>query len=457
MTAHRRLLQAILSYLLGIAVRIVVQLATLPILFAYWSATRVGTWMVIFALPAYFVVAGQAFSGAGGTAALAAAREERWDEARAAFRASWIWATSATLLVAAGLAALALLVPDELARDLGFTGAPELRACALWLGIYVLAVCQSSLMLVPLRVSGRYPQHVMFQSVASLAEIAVLAACVTTSQSFGLLAASLAVLRVAITGLQTVLAFRASPALFAPGRIALRTTLRQLVRPSLAFMILPLVYVLNLQGYTLLVGFAFGAQVVAGFVATRVIVRAIDLVMTVLYTIQFNEAGYLGDGKREFQRRQLATMTALTLAATIGFALVIVPAGPWLQSVLSAGKSQFDPAIALVLLASGSIRALGTTPQAIVAADNGHVHLANRYLVASILALVGAAALAVAGFGLPAILAMLVPAELMLALPAMRAALRHLGWDTEGLARALVSRERVADIAQLARFLVHRG
>jgi hypothetical protein len=42
-SARRRLLGAAISYLGDIATRVAVQLATLPILFAYWPAERVGT------------------------------------------------------------------------------------------------------------------------------------------------------------------------------------------------------------------------------------------------------------------------------------------------------------------------------------------------------------------------------------------------------------------------------
>jgi hypothetical protein len=153
--AQRRLLQALLSYLMGIATRVIVQLAALPILFAHWSAERVGTWMLAFALPSYFIVAGEGFASAGGNLALAAARDDRWDDARSAFRASWLWASLLSVAIAVAFLVSARLVPRANVGNLGFDGVAELHSCALWLGVYIVAVAQGSVMLVPLRIGER--------------------------------------------------------------------------------------------------------------------------------------------------------------------------------------------------------------------------------------------------------------------------------------------------------------
>jgi O-antigen/teichoic acid export membrane protein len=284
----------------------------------------------------------------------------------------------------------------------------------------------------------------------------VLALCVPRSESFATLAGGLALMRVAVALVLAFLAWRASPALFRGTATLVRGSMRVVALPSAAFMILPTVYVLNLQGYTLIVGAAFGAKLVAGFVATRVIVRAVDLVMSVIYASQFNEAGYLGPEKREIQRRQLATMTSITLIGVLVFSLAIVLFGPWFQHVLSAGKSAFDLPVAVVLLVSGLIRALATTPQALVSAENKHMRFAANYLVASLVCLPIAATLAFVGMPLPVVLLLLIPAELAQTIPAFRATLDHLEWGKRDLLRAMVHRERLTDLVRLVQFLVHR-
>ena len=52
---------------LSIAIRIALQFATLPLLFAAWPAGQVGVWLMLFTLPAYVGIVGTGFAGAGGS------------------------------------------------------------------------------------------------------------------------------------------------------------------------------------------------------------------------------------------------------------------------------------------------------------------------------------------------------------------------------------------------------
>ncbi len=170
---------------------------------------------MIFAVPAYLVMAGQAFSGAGGNAALAAAREDRWTHARAAFRASWIWGTGLSALAIAALIVGAMILPADLAREFGFVGQRELCLSTVWLSVYIFALVQAALMLVPLRVSGQYPLSAMALNIAALTEIAVLALCVTQSQSYVFLAAALTGLRCLTAVAIAAIVYRYAPEVFA--------------------------------------------------------------------------------------------------------------------------------------------------------------------------------------------------------------------------------------------------
>lgn len=454
--ANRRLLRGILAFLGSAAMRVAVQVATLPLLFAAWSPERVGGWLLLFALPTYFAVVGQAFSGAGGNVALAAAQEGEWEEARSAMRASWLAATGITLALLAAMLLPAFVFGHQLAGALGVSGTGELLATLPWLGLYVLAIGQTAAIGIAFRIAGRYPQFVLSNSAVTLAEVAVLAACVLVSDSYVPLAAALALLRVAFAAGQFAFARRTAPALFAARAARSRERLRELIKPTLAFVMLPVVYAMNLQGYTLLVGTLYGAAVLAAFVATRTIVRVIDLVTNTMFGIQFLEAGYLGDNKAVIQRRQLATMTLAALVVSLGFSAVLLIAGAWIQQAFTVGKTGFDYDIAIVLLASGTIRALAVTPQAIVSAENRHSTFVVTYLAGSLASFALAFALAANGAPLALVLAMLIPAELSQAIPAMRSALRQVGSDWPTFLASLVSRQRIADVAELIHFLRKR-
>jgi hypothetical protein len=149
-------------------------------------------------------------------------------------------------------------------------------------------------------------------------------------------------------------------------------------------------------------------------------------------------------------------MTSLTLVGSLTFSVVLLLGGSWFQSLLTAGKSSFDLPVAAVLLASGLIRALATTPHALISAENKHGRMAANYLVVSLACLPISAGLALAGAPLTIVLLMLVPAELAQTIPAFRMALHHLEWSKRDLLRALLNRDRLIDMVELARFLGRR-
>lgn len=454
--ANRRLARGIFAFLGSAAMRVAVQVATLPILFASWSPERVGGWLLLFALPAYFAVVGQAFSGAGGTIALAAAQEQKWEKARNAMRAAWLASTAITAVLLGAILLAAWVFREALVSTLSVAPQGELVPTVLWLALYVAAIAQSAAIGIAFRIAQRYPQFILSNATAMLLEVAVLAVCVVLTVSYTVLAAALALLRVTAALIQYLYSRRAARELYGYRPRYVRAEIRGLIKPTLAFVLLPIVYVLNLQAYTLLVGAVFGAAVLAGFVATRTIVRLIDLVTNVVFGIQFFEAGYLADNKLEIQQRQLATMTLATLALALCFGAFLLVAGPLVQEVFTIGKTSFDHDIALVLLASGTIRALAVTPQALVSAENRHASFVTAYLLGSLACLALATGLASTGASLVWVLAVLIPAELAQAIPAFRSALGLVGMSPRAFLRSLVSRQRFMDVADLWRFLTDR-
>ena len=245
---------------------------------------------------------------------------------------------------------------------------------------------------------------------------------------------------------------RVGPTLFGSGGSA-RREVRGLLAPSLAFMAMPVIFGLNLQGYLLIVGARYGPALLAAFAATRTLTRLLDLVTNFAYGLHYFESGYLSGDTRILQRRILATMTTLALTASILFAVVLLIIGPWLQDLYTAGKTAFDPAVAGVLLAAATLRALSASPLAIIAARNRHAPTIAIYLTGSLIAVACAALLSASGASLPVTLALLIVAEACQLVPALRAALRELDLTFSAFFAALLSRDRLRDITDLAQRL----
>lgn len=452
--APKRLARGMLANLVTFATRVTVQFATLPLFFAHWPSDRIGSWMIVFAIPAYVASVGHSFAGAGGNAALAAAQAGDMHRARGDFRTAWALSAAATAALALTFVATGEILLDWLTGELAGVPRADLRGAFWWLALYLVAVSQMSVLDVAFRVAGRYPDHILINAVAQLAEIVAIAICVTASDSLAVLAMGLALLRTAFALINLAFAWRVAPTLFSRGASPLRKSLAKLWKPSFAFMAVPVIMGLNLQGYLLLVGARYGPALLAAFVATRTLTRLLDLFTSFSYGVQYYEAGYLGADRRDIQRRQLATMTSVTALVAIGFSAALLVSGDVLQSLYTLGQTAFDPAIAAVLLLAAGIRALSASPMAMIASENRHSRVVAIYLFGSVFALALAAGLSLLGAPLALVLGGLVLAELAQALPVFRALLRELGLTLGGFFRLIFSRRRLTDIAGIGRLLL---
>ena len=456
MNDQRRLLRGISANLMAVATRIAVQFATLPIFFASWSVEAVGSWLILFAVPAYVALVGNGFAGAGGTAALAAAQAGDLPRARQDFRAAWTISAFSTAALALIFAISAMfLIPSVVDYD-GDVAMWDMAKAAAWLSLYIFATSQMAIFDIPYRVAGRYPDHIFLYNATSLLEIVVIAAAITFSDSLTTLAMSLALFR-CLSALWIYLSARkAAPQMFESGHGDLQASVTDLWRPSLAFMLMPLVFGLNLQGYLLLVGASFGAVVLAGFAATRTLTRLLDLVTNVTYGLQFYESGYIGGDRRAVQKRMLATMTLVSLGIAAIFTISLLAIGPWLQDLYTLGETIFGTSIALVLVTAATLRALSAAPMAVLAADNAHAPVVVLYLAGSAIALLLAVLLGMADLALPIVLLPLILAEASQFLPAMKRALAALEMTAAEFASSLASPERLDDVRGLWRALAKR-
>lgn len=455
-TRRRRLARGIAANLFALASRILVQLATLPVLFAAWPGERVGSWLALFAIPSYIALIGNGFAGAGGSAALAAAQAGDWDRARADFRSAWAIGLVGTLALSVLFVVAGAPLSRLFAEGLSGIGEAELRPALIWLGIYILAVSQTGMLDIAYRVAGRYPTQIVITSSAALIEVAAILATVRADTTVVELAMILALVRIAVVVPAGLIAMRTVPQLFRRGRAAIGASMRDLWRPSLALMLVPLIFGINLQGYVLLVGASYGALAVAAFSATRTLVRLLDFLVNLAYGVQYYEAGYTADDSLAQERRQLATMTLAMLVTSGAFALVLELFGPALQAYYTIGATAFDRGVAGVLLAAGTLRALAATPMALIVAGNRHEGIVVFNLAASALALMLASGLALLDLPLALVLTPLLLAEASQTVPAFAAALGRLGLTWRAFLGLLVSPERIADLAAVAR-LVRRS
>lgn len=370
-----------LAHVFTTAIRIVTQLAFLPILFAFLTAPQVGLWSMLLAIPAYLIIAAQGIATAGTNVAIRMAGTDP-RQAGAALRSVSRRALATTLVawLTIWLLAETLLFPSmthPLPIDLG-----SLRWVALFLGISAMFAAALCVLEVPLRVSGRYPTFVVLIAAGTAAELAGLALALLLGGGFVAMAIAIAAARAGVWLYGRHVARVAAPALFAPENAAPPA----FWRPAFAFMLLPLTYAINLQAYVVLIGAIYGTATLASFVAIRMLARLFDLFTGFVFSASFYEAAHTAAEDKGRLQQRAASLTLLVLFAGLLFWFVLLVVGPWLQQTWTLNKTVFDPWIASIILAAAVCRAVSAFPSAVLAARNEHERFTASYLGLSVAA-----------------------------------------------------------------------
>ena len=455
--AGARLLRGISANLFSLVIRIGSQLTLIPILFAFWPADRVGVWMMLATVPSFIGLIAGGYAAAAANAALSASDNARKRQGRQAFAASMFAATIGTAALSLVVLIAIEAVPQRILGD-GLTPTlPQFRTITALLVAYSFASAWQSALEVPLRLAGRYPEHIAIGSGSAGLDVAAVAVAVAMGGGFVELAAAMAGVRICAFIATYLFARRVSPAVmrWRKGGDTVRYA-KGLLKPALAFIILTLIPVLNLQSYALIVGLAFGPVVLAGFVATRTLARLFDIVVGAVFTIQYFEHAHLDGDTQAKQRRLLATMTVVMLVAAIAFVMFLVLLGGPVQRIWTMGETRFDPAIAAIVVTGALLRGLAASPAAALAARNDHGAHTSAYLGGSIIALAAAIALAIAGAPPLAVIAMIVAAELGHTVAAFARAFAKLNYRARDFLTDLVSTQRLADVTAVLRHVTRR-
>jgi O-antigen/teichoic acid export membrane protein len=318
---------------------VVIQLLTVALLVRFWGAERFGLWAMLTAIPAMLSLGDLGFGAAAGVRmTMELARDEPNEAAKTLRGAIRVIGWAALVIVL--LVALAIwLGQDLLAQWVPELGDGERLLLTVALAVYAIAVLFAGLSQALLRSSGRFAQGMVLSTLTNVLESGFLFAAAGAGLGLAWAAAAWAGGRLAGVCLQWLVAARALPELTqcwwhsAPGRV------RELVKPSLAAMSLPLARTALLQGTVVALGAAAGAALVPAFVAARTLSRIGLQGAQLLTTALMPEfGGAAAQGSIRSVQRMVVLVTGVSLAIAVPFAASLAIAGPWFIKVWSGGQ-----------------------------------------------------------------------------------------------------------------------
>lgn len=437
MSVRQRILAALAANAFGQVVTVGTQLLLTPLFFAKWGAALYGEWLLLSALPAYLTMADLGIGSAAGNDMTMRAGAGDRQGAQATYRGAF--------RVAAAVGLLTLLLGLALAFgkfSLNTPPTPHIQPMEAALVVLALAgnvalSFSAGVFGAGYRCAGLNASGIVIGNTGRLLEAMAFAALLWLGHGPLALCAAMLVLKLGLIGFQMLHLRRVCPWLHAGNVPAEPGLVRRLLKPSLAFMAMPLAGALSLQGPIVVLGSAFGGEAVALFSAMRTLSRIPMQLMNVLNASvwpEMSRAFGAGDMAllRQLHRRSARITAALVLASCLGLGLM----GETVTRLWLGSAQTYDASLLLSLLAIAGVGAIWNASSIVLAATNQHGRM-GLALVSSAAAAIGLGSILIGHIGQQGFLVILLTAEVAMLFVVLPQALRASG---DSLARFLKGR-----------------
>jgi O-antigen/teichoic acid export membrane protein len=438
-SARARLLRIFASNSFGLAVTMVIQFGTVPILLAAWGPALYGEWLLATTIPGYLAMSDLGLGTAlANDMALSAARGDRQGVIGAFQSVGWtIFAIGPLVLLP--IAVLIAIFPLGPAFGMSsITGADlgtlmTLLLAQVWLG-QQHGVLQAGF---------RSADYLVFPNLSwqfvRIAEFAALAVIAISGYGPIAVVAAMVVLRIiAAAGIIVVLRILVPWLTFGIAQAEL-ATVRRLLRPAVMFLAFPLANALNLQTPLLVVGAVLGPEATVAFSTARTISRAIQQLPSMINASvwpMISQAFGAGDMSRVRRLFRFAVAISIWISAAGVVALALI--GPSLYQFWTHRLIRLDPVLLDLLLICVFVNALWYTASVLFTSTNRHAEFAKCSVVVNLVVVPLCWVLAELA-GLRGVAGGLILGEIMIALYVWPAATRLAGDRLVELARFLVS------------------
>lgn len=414
MSARQRILNALAANTLAQGITVLTQVMLTPLYFHQWGAATYGEWLLLSSIPAYLAMADLGIGTAAGNEMTMQAGATQWAQARATYLAALKVAALATLAV--GLLGLggAALVSQGLA--VSTTHIPQAHAAWLVLGLALTVGLGffGNVISAAYRAAGANATGIMWGNASRLLEMLGTAALLLGGHGPLAACAGMGLIKLLVLLAQWQALPRVAPALMQAQAQPEPGLIKRLLRPSLAFMALPLGNAMALQGPLLILGSLGSPELVALFSAMRTLARVpIQLANALNASLWPEISRAWGEGKLQALRqmhRQAWAITALLGTLALG--------GQWLLggivSQLWLGTGHHSALILNTLALAALVSAVWNVSSVVLAAINAHTRFTAIYLSVNLVAQL-ASIPAYQHLGMPGLLACQLLAEVLMA------------------------------------------
>jgi O-antigen/teichoic acid export membrane protein len=310
---RRRFAKSVAAMTYAKVVTAIVQLAIIPVFAVHWGLALYGQWLMIATVPLFLSASDFGFSTAASNRIIGEVARDEAGEAAITFQTAFKMILQLTAAVGLLGALVSFALPDRLLSATGGMTGGQARIVLLVMLAFGLVALQEFLFAGVMRAQGRQAQSVALTATTQFAEgLATLSVVALGGRPIAAATCYLVVRTVGVCT-QAALAHRYTPWLkMCFGQVSAER-LRELFRPAIAAMAIPLSYAGYLQGTAVAIGLAAGPAAVPLYTSLRTASRVgMQLTNTVVVPImpEYTAAHAQGNAQR------LARMGGILVAAS---------------------------------------------------------------------------------------------------------------------------------------------
>ncbi len=374
----RRVLAGMGANAMAQAITIFVQLASLPLFLRYWDLSRYGVWLMISAVPSYFLIADVGMVTAAGNKMTMAIGRGDVTAANTVFQSALVFMllTCGTMILLGVPGAILFAPPglEEFDR--------RLALAALILG--VLLGLFGGLAEAIFRATGRYALGTTLANLVRIGEWCGYMCGLILFKSFAAVAIGGLGMRIAGLTMMMIVSARHAQGLEWRFRQAEWLEIRGMARPAISFMAFPLSNALAFQGMTLLTGSVLGTSIVAVFNTYRTLARvAVQATSTFSHALWPEFSLHFGRGGVGAVVSMYRRASTLGVVMAIALSLLLYGAAPMLLKLWTHGAIAFLPIPMLLMLAYSAVGGSWHVPRVFLISINEHDRLALYSLLSA--------------------------------------------------------------------------
>jgi len=387
-SVKRRLLAGFGANMYARVVATIVQIVSVPIYLTHWGTTQYGEWLLLNAIPSYFLMSNLGFGASAGNEMTMLVAAGDIEEAISVFQSVWVFITSISALCAVGVIASISFLPLDRWLQLKALTVTQGRTIILLLSLSVLFGLQEGLFQQAFRCVGKYALGTAFRGTIMMASFLAVMVVLMLGQPPEVAAAAMMLVNWGGTICLWFLLRRQIPWIRFGMKYARIQTIRRLASPSFSFMLFPLNDALSLQGTLILIGHAMGPIGVVTFSTARTISRSANQVMQLINNAVWPEmSAAFGRHDLNFARNLHRRSCQL---AIFGCLLTILGAsilGNRVWRIWTVGKIVTDPWLLSLLLLQMLVGAFWFTSSVVPTATNKHQFFSRLNVATTVLSL----------------------------------------------------------------------